>query len=103
MLQKKCEFLLRGESCENEPFCMYCKKNHNPIENKECLEFKKQKTNKNIKATRAVSYVDVKDEFEYFSQNKFELLDMNIDNSKVYENFAKIKGQTKLALASIGS
>lgn len=38
-------------------------------------------------ATRGVTYVDARDEFSYFSSNKFELLEYENDYNKVYENW----------------
>lgn len=84
----KCDNM--DDECKAETCCLYCKKNHKTTDRNACKEWQIQKKIKTIMAKRAMIYQEVKDEFDFLSRNRFELLN-NKSMLNVYEAFEERK------------
>lgn len=92
--RQNCEDTKNKEECKKTSYCLYCKTNHRTLTKPDCNELSKQKQIKTIMATRSLSYTEVKDEYEYFLQNQFTLIDPDNEPIKIFEQFAKKKNNT---------
>lgn len=84
---QNCPSLEKNEQCIKEPYCMYCKKNHRIFDKPLCTELGKQKQIKKIMASHSLSYIEVLDEFDFLSRNKFETIDPDNEPIKMFEKY----------------
>lgn len=93
--KQNCEAFTNNEECKSKTYCVHCKVDHKVFEKGICNEIDKQKTIKKIMTSRAVSYIEVRDEFDFFTQNKFSVIEEVVEPIKIFEEHAKNRTDKK--------
>lgn len=77
------------KQCDNEAFCLCCKHKHQTSDKQKCKEWEMQNKIKIITATKPLSYKEVRNEIDFFTENKFDVFNRTEDSVKVFETFAE--------------
>lgn len=84
-----CESITNMKQCDNEAFCLCCKHKHQTSDKQKCKEWEMQNKIKIITATKPLSYKEVRNEIDFFTENKFDVFNRTEDSVKVFETFAE--------------
>lgn len=87
--KRNCKSIEDESICLNSAFCIHCKKSHAVFSDPECKEIVKQNKIRSIMSERALTYTEVRDEFEYFSNNRFNIIDPDSEPIKIHENYVR--------------